>query len=200
MGGLRPPKKLSPFSPYPLPHPPYLRQVFIPMAYKCVLLGDGGCGKTTFAKRHLLGEFTYEYNPTMGVEVHPLTFETTQGTIRFNVWDCAGQPQFKGLGSAYYKGADCAILMFDLTNRESYDHLHQWYDELVQCVGSIPLVVVGNKYELIDTMDAGEITFPRETGSHYYPISAKSNCMTAHPFVCLSRYLTRNPLLSFVDK
>lgn len=54
--------------------------------FKCVLVGDGGTGKTTFVKRHMTGEFEKKYVATLGVEVHPLVFHTNRGAIRFNVW------------------------------------------------------------------------------------------------------------------
>ena len=70
--------------------------------FKCVLVGDGGTGKTTFVKRHLTGEFEKKYVATLGVEVHPLVFHTNRGAIRFNVWDTAGQEKFGGLRDGYY--------------------------------------------------------------------------------------------------
>lgn len=71
-------------------------------SFKCVLVGDGGTGKTTFVKRHLTGEFEKKYVATLGVEVHPLVFHTNRGAIRFNVWDTAGQEKFGGLRDGYY--------------------------------------------------------------------------------------------------
>merc|ERR1719213_1161079 len=59
--------------------------------FKLVLVGDGGVGKTTLVKRHLTGEFEKKYIPTLGVEVHPLAFNTNCGTLCFNVWDTAGR-------------------------------------------------------------------------------------------------------------
>lgn len=70
--------------------------------FKCVLVGDGGTGKTTFVKRHMTGEFEKKYVATLGVEVHPLVFHTNRGKIRFNVWDTAGQEKFGGLRDGYY--------------------------------------------------------------------------------------------------
>ena len=65
--------------------------------FKLVIIGDGGCGKTTFVKRHLTGEFEKQYVATVGAEVHPMRFETNYGKIQFNVWDTAGQERFAGL-------------------------------------------------------------------------------------------------------
>lgn len=69
---------------------------------QCLLVGDGGTGKTTFVKRHLTGEFEKKYVATLGVEVHPLVFHTNRGPIKFNVWDTAGQEKFGGLRDGYY--------------------------------------------------------------------------------------------------
>jgi len=58
--------------------------------FKLVLVGDGGVGKTTFVKRHITGEFEKKYIATMGASVHPMTFYSNHGPIKFNVWDTAG--------------------------------------------------------------------------------------------------------------
>ncbi|GJV12296.1 GTP-binding nuclear protein Ran-3, partial [Tanacetum coccineum] len=71
------------------------------LSFKLVIVGDGGTGKTTFVKRHLTGEFEKKYEPTIGVEVHPLDFFTNHGKIRFNCWDTAGQEKFGGLRDGY---------------------------------------------------------------------------------------------------
>ena len=65
--------------------------------FKVLLVGDGGVGKTAFVMRHLTGEFLKKWEPTVGVNVHPMTFETTRGKLAFMVWDTAGQEKFGGL-------------------------------------------------------------------------------------------------------
>ncbi|KAM3373893.1 hypothetical protein P3S68_012607 [Capsicum galapagoense] len=82
-------------------------------SFKLVLVGDGGTGKTTFVKRHITGEFEKKYEPTIGVEVHPLDFFTNFGRIRFKCWDTAGQEKFGGPRDGYYIHGQCAIIMFD---------------------------------------------------------------------------------------
>jgi GTP-binding nuclear protein Ran len=166
------------------------------MAIKCVLVGDGGCGKTSFVRRHQTGEFDVRYTPTLGVEVHPLYFTTTQGLVRFNVWDCAGQQQFKGLGSDYYKNADCAIIMFNINNHASCVNLRYWVSELIGVCGKIPILAVGNKADLL---------YPQKNthlpcGLPYLSISCKTSFNLDEPFVCLSRQIFGDPQLAFCQE
>lgn len=160
--------------------------------FKCVIVGDGGVGKTTLVTKHMTGEFVQIYEPTLGVEVHPLVFNTTVGPIRFNIWDTAGQEKFGGLGSGYYIQSDCAIVMFDLTSRLSYNNSIQWRNEIKQICGQIPLVLVGNKYDIHEDshkVHSNEIDFDRDHGEMYYNVSSKSNYNFEKPFLGLIRKL-----------
>src|SRR3989304_6776038 len=84
-------------------------------SYKVVFMGNGGTGKTTMVKRMLTGEFERKYLPTVGVEVHPLKYNTNHGRIILNVWDTAGQEQFGGLRDGYYLQGDAGVI-FTCTN------------------------------------------------------------------------------------
>lgn len=131
--------------------------------FKCVLVGDGGTGKTTFVKRHLTGEFEKKYVATLGVEVHPLIFHTNRGPIRFNVWDTAGQEKFGGLRDGYYIQGQCAIIMFDVTSRVTYKNVPNWHRDLVRVCENIPIVLCGNKVDIKDRkVKAKSIVFHRK--------------------------------------
>jgi len=167
--------------------------------FKCVLVGDGGTGKTTFVKRHLTGEFEKKYIATLGVEVHPIVFHTTRGPIRFNVWDTAGQEKFGGLRDGYYIQGQCAIVMFDVTARVTYKNVPNWHRDLVRVCENIPMVLVGNKVDVKDRkVKAKSITFHRKKNLQYYDISAKSNYNFEKPFLYLARKLIGDPNLEFV--
>lgn len=114
-------------------------------AFKLVLVGDGGTGKTTFVKRHITGEFEKKYEPTIGVEVRPLDFTTNRGKIRFYCWDTAGQEKFGGLRDGYYIHGQCAIIMFDVTSRLTYKNVPTWHRDLCRVCENIPIVLCGNK-------------------------------------------------------
>jgi len=168
--------------------------------FKLVLVGDGGTGKTTFVKRHLTGEFEKKYIATLGVEIHPLNFFTNFGMITFNCWDTAGQEKFGGLRDGYYIKGQCAIIMFDVTARVTYKNVPAWHKDLVRVCENIPIVLCGNKVDVKERkVKAKAITFHRKKNLQYYDISAKSNYNFEKPFLWLTRKLTGEPELEFVE-
>jgi len=167
--------------------------------FKLILVGDGGTGKTTFVKRHLTGEFEKRYIATVGVDVHPLTFTTNRGKICFNCWDTAGQEKFGGLRDGYYIQGNCAIIMFDVTSRNTYKNVPNWYRDIVRVCDLIPIVLVGNKVDSVDRqVKAKMITFHRKKSLQYYDISAKSNYNFEKPFLWLAKRLANDPSLMFM--
>eukprot|EP00050_Salpingoeca_kvevrii_P005794 m.285673 g.285673 ORF g.285673 m.285673 type:complete len:220 (+) comp11424_c0_seq1:60-719(+) len=168
--------------------------------FKLVLVGDGGTGKTTFVKRHLTGEFEKKYVATLGVDVHPLVFNTNHGKIIFDVWDTAGQEKFGGLRDGYYIQGKCAIIMFDVTSRITYKNVPNWHRDLIRVCENIPMVLCGNKVDMKDRkVKAKNINFHRKKNIQYYDISAKSNYNYEKPFLWLARKLSGEPELTFVE-
>jgi GTP-binding nuclear protein Ran len=166
--------------------------------FKCILVGDGGVGKTTFVKRHLTGEFEKKYIATLGVDVHPLSFNTNCGPICFNCWDTAGQEKYGGLRDGYYIQGQCAIIMFDVTARITYKNVPNWHRDLARVCPGIPTVLVGNKVDIKDRkVKPKQITYHRKKNLQYYDISAKSNYNFEKPWLWLARKLSGNPNLLF---
>eukprot|EP00744_Colponema_vietnamica_P000557 GILI01000996.1.p1 GENE.GILI01000996.1~~GILI01000996.1.p1 ORF type:complete len:232 (+),score=75.64 GILI01000996.1:49-696(+) len=168
--------------------------------FKLVLVGDGGVGKTTFVKRHISGEFEKRYEPTIGVEVRSLLFQTSRGPLCFQVWDTAGQEKFGGLRDGYYVNAHCAILMFDVTSRDTYKNIPTWHKDVTRVAGqNIPIVLVGNKVDVKDrVVKTKQITFHRKKNLQYYDISAKSNYHFEKPFLWIAKKLVGDPALELV--
>ncbi|KAI0511681.1 hypothetical protein KFK09_012313 [Dendrobium nobile] len=178
---------------------PNQQQVDYP-SFKLVIVGDGGTGKTTFVKRHLTGEFEKKYEPTIGVEVHPLDFHTNCGKIRFYCWDTAGQEKFGGLRDGYYIHGQCAIIMFDVTARLTYKNVPTWHRDLCRVCENIPIVLCGNKIDVKNRqVKAKMVTFHRKKNLQYYEISAKSNYNFEKPFLYLARKLAGDQNLHFVE-
>jgi GTP-binding nuclear protein Ran len=170
-------------------------------SFKLILVGDGGTGKTTFVKRHLTGEFEKRYIATVGVDVHPLTFFTNRGKICFNCWDTAGQEKFGGLRDGYYIHGDCAIIMFDVTSRNTYKNVPNWHRDIVRVCDNIPMVLVGNKVDCVERqVKAKMITFHRKKNLQYYDVSAKSNYNFEKPFLWLAKRLANDATLLFAEQ
>jgi len=170
--------------------------------FKIILVGSGGVGKTTYVKRHLTGKFEKKYIATLGVEVHQLSFSTNYGKVVFNIWDTAGQEKFGGLRDGYYILGQGAIVMFDVTNRQSYINVSGWYDDIVKICGDrIPIILCGNKVDVREhQVTPKQITFHRDKDIKYYDISAKSNYNFEKPFLHLARKLTGKDDLQFVEE
>jgi len=127
---------------------------------------------------------------TLGVEVHPLEFSTSSGTILFNVWDTAGAHPLSGPRDGYYMKAQCAILMFDVTSRITYKTLPNWYDNIKRICEDIPIVLCGNKVDIKERkVQPAKIIFHRRNAIPYVEISAKANYNFEKPFLILAQKL-----------
>lgn len=162
--------------------------------YKVVLVGDGGVGKTTFIKRHLTGEFEPKYLATLGVEVHPLGFNTTNGKIEFNVWDTAGQEKFGGLRDGYYINADACIVFGDVTSRVTFENMKQWVTDVKRVRPNCIFVYVGNKCDINNR----RVTGMKNMSITYFDISAKSNYQFEKPFEYLAQQLLKDDNIRFI--
>ena len=160
-------------------------------AFKLMLLGDGGVGKTTYTRRNSTGEFVANYVPTMGVEVRPIRLETSVGPVVLNCWDTAGQEKLGGLRDGYYIGAHAAIIMFDLTSRTTEKSVGKWFQDFRRVCPAEPVVVVGSKADCKERkVKTKDVTWPAKNGLEYIEVSAKSNYNFELPFLTLLRKLT----------
>lgn len=115
---------------------------------KIVTVGSGGSGKTTFMTRHLTGDFTKVYSPTIGVDVNWLWWPTSKGVLKIQMWDCAGNDNFRGLNDGYWIAAAAAIVFFDVTVMDSFKAVPDYIKALLRTCGSIPIVLCGNKVDV----------------------------------------------------
>jgi GTP-binding nuclear protein Ran len=122
---------------------------FVPTnAFKICLVGDAGVGKTAYVRRLLTGDFVTNYLATMGLNVTPLNLVTNKGHVRFNIWDCDGQEQLKGLGDGYYINSDAFMVMWDdspMTRRTASMKIR----EIRRVCPNAPIILVANKVEKV---------------------------------------------------
>jgi GTP-binding nuclear protein Ran len=170
-----------------------------------VLIGDGGVGKSAFVHRLMTGEYKAKYDATIGVSLHMIRRHTSSGgVIEFNIWDTAGSEAQGGLRDVYYLGADCAIFMFDVTSRITYDNIKKWHRDYTRVMGErkTPIVLLANKIDVDNDnrkVNAKQITFHRKNGLKLLEISVRSNYNVALPLLWLAQKLKEDRTLRFVD-
>ncbi len=117
--------------------------------FKIVLVGDSGVGKSNLLSRFTKNEFFLESKPTLGVEFATKSIEHQGARIKAQIWDTAGQERFRAITSAYYRGAMGALVVYDISKRQSFEGLPRWLEEIrAFSERNLVLVLVGNKTDL----------------------------------------------------
>ena len=120
---------------------------------KVVLLGNSAVGKTSIIHRFAYDRFDSSLPSTLGgmFVVRKISIPEKNIEIKFNIWDTAGQERYHSLAATYYKDADIAIIVYDITNMESFKRAKLWLNELQDIISNnSKLVLLANKSDLID--------------------------------------------------
>lgn len=116
--------------------------------YKVAIAGSGNVGKTTLLRRYATGKFQESRIMTIGVDFQTIEVDLKGQPIKLTVWDLAGQERFAPFRDSFYKGARGVALVFDVSDRESFEDLPHWFHEARSVVPDAYLVVNGNKTDL----------------------------------------------------
>ncbi len=121
-------------------------------AYKLILGGEGGVGKTSMVHRFVEDTFQTDYKSTIGTSImkKECLFEGLSSKVRFVIWDLAGQAQFKRVRMSYVENAEAGLLIYDVTRKETLDNLENWHKEIITASPTISLILVGNKIDLTE--------------------------------------------------
>lgn len=149
--------------------------------YKLSLIGDGGVGKTSMAQRYVHGVFQADYKATIGTFISKKEwhFEKLDTSVKFIIWDLAGQDQFQRLWPDYMTDTRAGIIMFDVTNKKSFENVKKW-NEIITRVAhpNVILILVGNKVDLQDSRDVSSeegMELAKELKIYYMETSVKTN-------------------------
>ena len=119
--------------------------------FKLSLLGDGSVGKTSLRHRYLGKEFSTSYLATLGADfaIKEVNYDN-QFTVRYQIWDLAGQPRFNQLRKTFYLGSQGAIIIYDVNSFDSFNNVKNWVNEFIanNGKGSGIILLVGNKIDL----------------------------------------------------
>ena len=157
-----------------------------------VLVGDSGVGKSCLLLRFADDTFSESYISTIGVDFRFKTLTVDGKIVKLQIWDTAGQERFRTITSAYYRGADGVMLVFDKTSRDSFDHIPDWLDEINKYSDSSSRVIVGNKQDSHDVIQVDEEAgkkFAENRNMHYVETSALTGNKVALAFELMAREL-----------
>jgi len=148
----------------------------IDYVFKVVLIGDSAVGKSQILSRFARDEFSLDSKATIGVEFQTRTVVIEHKSVKAQIWDTAGQERYRAVTSAYYRGAVGAMLVYDITKRQTFDHVPRWLEELRNHAdNNIVIMLVGNKCDLdnlraVPTEDSKE--FAQKEGLFFLETSA----------------------------
>ena len=118
---------------------------------KVCILGETGVGKTCISSKLTKGEdYVHNYleEPTIGASFMCKRYDYKDKYYRINIWDTAGQERYRSLASMYYRGVVVALLVYDVTNYDSWNELDYWIGELRKNTPNSTIIVIGNKFDL----------------------------------------------------
>jgi small GTP-binding protein len=121
--------------------------------FKITVIGDGAVGKTSLIKKYTKGGFEKDYIKTIGAQFSKYDEEIEEDNCKLLFWDIAGQREYDFMRPTFYKGSKAAIIVFSHTDSKSFDHISNWYDEIKEHAGNLPIVLFGNKTDLVDAKD-----------------------------------------------
>lgn len=162
---------------------------------KVIILGDSGVGKTSLMNQYVNKKFSNQYKATIGADFLTKDVSIDEKLVTMQIWDTAGQERFQSLGVAFYRGADCCVLVYDVTNPNSFKSLDTWRDEfLIQASPrdseNFPFVVLGNKVDLetraVSTKRA-QAWCQTKNELPYFEVSAKEALNVEQAFQTIAR-------------
>ena len=161
---------------------------------KIVLLGESGTGKTSIIAQFTRGEFDPNVVTSISAQfISKLTYISEYDkTIKFDIWDTAGQEKFRSLAQIFYKDAKAIILVYDITNLKSFEELkNYWYPKVKEnCQSDIILGIAGNKDDLYENEQVSfqdAQNFADEIGAIYKKTSALNNSNIQFIFECIGK-------------
>lgn len=163
---------------------------------KVILLGEGGVGKSSLMNVYVNNKFDVQAFQTIGVEFLIKDIIVDRQRYTLQIWDTAGQERFRSLRTPFYRGADCCLLTFSVTDRKSFRNVEQWQKEFLSYanvpereIERFPFIVLGNKIDLVER----EVTTEEAKdwcdahGFPYYETSAKNSTNVNDAFEAIAQ-------------
>ena len=168
--------------------------------FKMLIIGDSGVGKSSLMNRFSDNVFSETYINTIGVDFKIRTIDIGGKMIKLQIWDTAGQERFRTIVSSYYRGAHGIMIVFDITDRESFTNVAMWYEEIKKYAApNVKTILIGNKADN-DTKRQVEYTEAKEYAENmnitYFETSAKTALNVEKAFFDLATSLKNNIIVT----
>jgi len=162
---------------------------------KVIILGDSGVGKTSLMNQFVNKKFSSQYKATIGADFLTKEVLVDDRLVTMQIWDTAGQERFQSLGVAFYRGADCCALVFDVNVAKTFENLESWRDEfLIQSApkdtATFPFVVIGNKIDLdgrVVSKKRAMAWCQEKGGLQYFETSARESVNVEQAFQTMAK-------------
>ena len=147
---------------------------------KVMIIGDSGVGKTNFLFKFIEGKFCESHIATVGFDNRSkiIKLPSSKKKIKLQIWDTAGQERYMSINKNLFQKVQGVILMYDLTERDSFEHLTSWLSLIKQSVSNKPIILVGNKLDIEDeyrivTFEEGK-NFAKENNMDFMEVSGST--------------------------
>lgn len=163
--------------------------------FKYIIVGDTSVGKSCLLLGFTDKRFKTEHDVTIGVEFGTRSVNVDGKTMKIQIWDTAGQECFRSITRAYYRGATAALLVYDVSRRDTFNHLGEWLEDVRRHADSKTVVmIVGNKSDLPRREVAYEegARFARDNGFTFVETSAKTDDNVDEAFLGTARAIHKN--------
>ena len=163
--------------------------------FKLLLIGNSSVGKSSLLFRFVENVWDDSFVPTIGVDFKLKTLEVNGKKVKLQIWDTAGQERFKNITSSYYRGGNGVLVVYDITDRESFENLTSWLIEIEKNANkNVYKLLIGNKCDLEDkrkvTYQEGK-DFATSNGMQFIETSAKADTKVKEAFELLTQEIIK---------
>jgi len=160
---------------------------------KLLIIGDSGVGKSSLLLQYAESQFSETYINTIGVDFKLKTVKIGDKVVKMQIWDTAGQERYRTITSTYYRGTQGIMLVYDITNKSTFDSIKRWLTEIEENAGTeVSKILVGNKVDLVGKFGRGVETseaknFADSLNVAFFECSARENLNVSESFETLAK-------------